>query len=114
VLAAPAVAEGRITAFKSPSGNITCVISIGGGQPTFTQCEVRSSGVGYYLPRAGRVSTYDGRGHDDLADRRFVLRYGQAIRRGSFRCRSRRAGMICRSLVSRHGFTVSREGARLF
>jgi hypothetical protein len=113
-LLSPAVAEARITAFKSPSGNITCVISTGGGQPTFAQCEVRSRGVGYHLPRRGRVNTYDGRGHDDLAHRRFVLDYGRSVRRGVFRCRSRESGMTCRSLVSGHGFTVSREGARLF
>jgi hypothetical protein len=114
VLAGPAVAEARITAFKSPSGNITCVISIGGGQPTFAQCEVRSRAVGYYLPRRGRVSTYDVAAHDDLAHRRFVLGYGRSIRRGAFRCRSRERGMTCRSLASGHGFTVSREGARRF
>src|SRR5215211_8561999 len=96
-LVGPAVAEARITAFKSPSGNITCVISTGGGQPTFAQCEVRSRGVGYYLPRRGRVNRYDGRGHDDLADRRFVLDYGRSLRRGAFRCRSRQSGMTCRS-----------------
>jgi hypothetical protein len=90
------------------------VISVGGGQPTFAQCEVRSRGLGYYLPRRGRGSTYDGPGYDDLADQRFVLRYGRSVKRGAFRCRSRKPGMTCRSLASRHGFTVSREGARLF
>jgi eukaryotic-like serine/threonine-protein kinase len=114
VSAGPAVAEARITAFKSPSGNITCVISTGGGQSTFAQCEVRSRGVGYSVRRHGRVSTYDVAAHDDLAHRRFVLGYGRSIRRGAFRCRSRESGMTCRSLASGHGFKVSREGARLF
>ena len=114
VIGSPAVAEARTTAFESPSGNITCVISTGGGQPSFAQCEVRSRGVGYSVRRHGRVSTYDVAAHDDLAHRRFVLGYGRSVRRGAFRCRSRESGMTCRSLASGHGFKVSRERARLF
>jgi hypothetical protein len=110
----PGTAHARIYAFKSPSGNVACVISTDRENGLFAQCELKSKGVGYSVRRRGRVTTYDGRGYDDLAGQRFVLRYGRSIRRGDFRCTSRMSGMTCRSLVSGHGFTLSRERQRRF
>jgi hypothetical protein len=43
-----------------------------------------------------------------------VLAYGDAIRRGRFRCRSRRDGMRCVNVRTEHGFLLGRERARRF
>jgi hypothetical protein len=42
------------------------------------------------------------------------LGYGRSIRRGRFRCTSRRSGMRCVNRRSGHGFALSRERARRF
>ena len=42
------------------------------------------------------------------------LGYGDSIKRGDIRCRSRRSGMRCRNLRTGHGFALSRDSARLF
>lgn len=106
VSAVPAAA--RDFAFKSPTGNLTCVISTSSGG--FAQCEDRSRprGGGASVSRSGRVTRYDVDGHDDLADNRFVLRYGRSTRLSGFRCTSRESGMTCSYLPKRHGFTMSR------
>jgi hypothetical protein len=110
VIATPA-ADARLLAFKSPSGNITCVMSTSDG--TFAQCELRSMrfGGGFSLPPRGKVTRYDV-GYDDLAGRRFVLDYGESRRLGRYRCTSRNRGMTCRNRISSHGFFVSRERQR--
>jgi hypothetical protein len=106
--AASARAEAQLLAFKSPSGNITCVMSTSDG--AFAQCELRSMriGGGFMVPAHGRVHRYDV-GDDDLAARRFVLRYGRSRSLGRFQCTSRESGMTCRNRRSGHGFTISRE-----
>lgn len=104
----------RFLAFKSPSGNITCVMSIRRGESRFAQCELGSNGRGYSVGPSRRVSFYDGDGYDDLAAQRFVLHYGRSLRLGVFRCTSQRSAMTCRSSVSGHGFSIARERQRVF
>jgi hypothetical protein len=113
-LATAAAAQARLLAFKSPSGNITCVISTSDGG--FAQCELRNMphDGGFAVDRQGRVDRYDVAYYDDLASRRFVLRYGRSAQLDGFRCTSRVTGMTCRSLENRHGFTISRQGQRVF
>lgn len=120
ILLAPDLAQAltgesarTLVAFKSPSGNITCVLRY---EPDnrFAQSELGSSGRGYFIGLAGRGHTYDGRGYDDLAAERFVLRYGRSVKLGQLMCTSRATGMTCRSLSSGHGFTISRERQRFF
>jgi hypothetical protein len=110
----PAVAQARIKAFRSPSGNITCVISTESGG--FAQCELRTKrlGGGYMVPTSGRVSRYDVASDDDLAGRRFVLGYGKTTRLSVFSCTSRQGGMTCRNLRTHHGFTISRQRQSVF
>jgi hypothetical protein len=43
-----------------------------------------------------------------------ILRYGKSRRFGPFRCRSQRSGLTCKSLISGHGFKLSREQQRVF
>lgn len=111
--ATSASADARLVAFKSPSGNITCVMSSSNG--AFAQCELRSMriGGGFMVPARGRVHRYDV-DDDDLADQRFVLPYGRSRSLGRFRCSSRESGMSCRNRRSGHGFTISRERQRIF
>lgn len=104
-----------ITAFRSPSGNITCVITVSAGNGRFAQCELNSMpyGGGFHIDQWSTVSRYDV-GYDDIADRRFTLAYGHSIRRGPFTCTSETVGMTCRSVSSGHGFFLSRERQRTF
>jgi hypothetical protein len=110
----PAVAQSRLKAFRSPSGNITCVVSTEDGG--FAQCELRSRpfGGGLMVPRSGGVSRYDVASDDDLAGRRFVLRYGTTTRLSVFSCTSRQSGMTCRNMRTHHGFTMSRRHQTIF
>ena len=110
----PAAAQARLKAFRSPSGNITCVISTESGG--FAQCELRSKphGGGFMVPRSGRVSRYDVASFDDLASRRFVLGYGSTTRLSLFSSTSRLSGMTCRNSATHHGFTISRQRQSIF
>jgi len=63
------------------------------------------------LPGRGRVRVVrpcDGPGGGP------VLRYGQTWRGGPFRCKSLTTGLYCRSVLSGHGFYLSREFQRTF
>jgi hypothetical protein len=42
------------------------------------------------------------------------LPYGKSIRRGRFRCRSRRSGMRCVNVRNHHGFALNRARALRF
>ena len=108
--------------FHSPSGNIRCVID----RTSFTRCDITTrEGT---PPRKPDSCEFDwgnslglgfrGRGHflcvSDAVNRGRRLDYGEAIRRGRFRCRSRVTGMRCVNLRNGHGFAVSRQRVRRF
>jgi hypothetical protein len=42
------------------------------------------------------------------------LAYGDSVTVGMLRCESAGAGMTCRDLGTGHGFSIAREGYRLF
>jgi hypothetical protein len=113
VLGAAEPSAARLLAFKSPSGNLTCVMSTSDGG--FAQCEDRSRpfGGGVSVNRAGRMSRYDV-GYDDLAQQRFVLRYGRSRRLEVFRCTSRKSGMTCSNTRKHRGFTIRRGRTKIF
>lgn len=126
VAAAPAAAEAGTT-FRSPSGNIMCVIDRALGASPGVRCDVRQytgaldrsqgdcpeSGPAYVAmqlmrnqrqrPRAPICPT-DAVGSSDAR----VLPYGSAIRRFGIRCVSRANGITCKNRRGR-GFRVSRE-----
>jgi hypothetical protein len=119
VAAAPASAASF---FESPSGNIKCVIDKSSGvrcdilkrdwkpPPKPPWCPV-DWGNGLEVSARGRGRfTCAG---DAVPDGR-TLAYGDAIRRGRYRCRSRRAGMRCVNLRTSRGFSLSRARARRF
>jgi hypothetical protein len=119
ILAAPATAA---TSFHSPSGNIRCVID----RTSFTRCDITDRD--WSPPPKPQSCEFDwgdslglgfrGRGRflcvSDAVDSGRTLDYGQAIRRGRFRCRSRMSGMRCVNVRNGHGFALSKQRVRRF
>ena len=117
--AAPASAA---TFFHSPSGNIRCVID----RTSFTRCDITERE--WSLPPKPRSCEFDwgnslglgfhGRGRflcvSDAVERGQTLDYGQSIKRGRFRCRSRVIGIRCVNVRNGHGFALSRQRVRRF
>jgi hypothetical protein len=111
------------SAFRSPSGNIGCFIG-----KAAVRCDIRERdwspppkprsceldfGQGVAVDTRDRKASWVCAGDTALNDGR-RLAYGDRIRRGDLRCRSRRTGMRCRNLRTDHGFALSRSSARLF
>jgi hypothetical protein len=123
VLVAGADRASAFTGFQSPSGNIGCVIDKQAG----VRCDIRNRD---WRPPAKPASCQLDWGHGLVVGRRgrgrFVcagdttlgqgrrLAYGDAIRRGRFRCLSSRLGMRCTNRRNGHGFLLSRQQARRF
>jgi hypothetical protein len=118
-VAAPASAA---TSFHSPSGNIRCVID----RTSSTRCDITNRD--WSPPRKPSSCEFDwgnslgvgfrGRGRflcvSDAVDSGRKLGYGQSIKRGRFRCRSRMSGMRCENVRNGHGFAVSKQHVRRF
>ncbi|MEA2332511.1 MAG: hypothetical protein QOH58_2649 [Thermoleophilaceae bacterium] len=119
VVAAPASAA---TFFKTPSGNIGCVIS-----KSVARCDISEKawtpppkpascpvdwGNGLVVSRRGSAR-FTCAGDTVLGGQR-VLGYGDDISRGRFRCVSRRNGVRCVNTRNEHGFKLSRHVARWF
>ena len=119
VLAAPASAA---TSFHSPSGNIRCVID----RTSFTRCDITDRD--WSPPPKPQSCEFDwgnslrlgfrGRGRflcvSDAVDSGRRLDYGESIKRGRFRCRSRMSGMRCVNVRNGHGFGLSKQRVRRF
>ena len=115
-------AAARVSAFKSPTGNIICVLDT-----TLVRSDIRrrawspppkprSCPVDY-----GQGLTVDRRGRgrfvcagDAVVDATRTAAYGSLVRRGRFACRVRVSGVRCLNARSRHGFALSRQGYRRF
>jgi hypothetical protein len=118
-VAAPASAA---TSFHSPSGNIRCVID----RTAFTRCDITNRT--WSPPPKPQSCEFDwgnslvvglrGRGRflcvSDAVDSGRKLDYGQSIKRGRFRCRSRTSGIRCVNVRNGHGFALSKQHARRF
>jgi hypothetical protein len=122
LLLLPATPAHAYTMFSSPSGNIGCAIGKPGARcdiakrswrppPKPRRCAL-DWGQGLSIARHGR-GRYVCAGDTTLGSRR-VLAYGEEIRRGRFRCVSRRSGIRCVNRRTGHGFLISRERARRF
>jgi hypothetical protein len=108
--------------FQSPSGNIRCVIVKSDG----VRCDITERS--FSPPPKPRSCDFDwgnsmsvglrGRGRfvcvSDAVDGGRTLGFGEAIRRGRFRCRSRTNGIRCVNLRTSHGFALGRQRARRF
>jgi hypothetical protein len=121
-LVAAGSAEALVS-FKSPSGNIGCVL----GKRDGVRCDIREKswkpppkpswcdvdwGGGVQVGRRHRASFVCAGDTVLGADR--TLGYGKSIRRGRFECFSRTTGMRCVNHRNHHGFKLSRERYRLF
>jgi hypothetical protein len=113
---------GAATFFKTPSGNIGCVIST-----SLARCDIRVKawkpppppascpvdwGNGLEVDRRG-TGRFTCAGDTVLGGKR-VLGYRKSIRRGRFRCTSRRNGVTCLNVRNEHGFMLARRKARWF
>jgi hypothetical protein len=120
---AGAVSAQAFVQFKSPSGNIGCVVDKRDG----VRCDIREKswtappkpswcdvdwGGGVQVGRRKRASFVCAGDTVLGADR--TLSYGSSIRRGRFECFSRRTGMRCINHRTHHGFRLSRQHAVRF
>ena len=120
---AGAVSAQAFVQFKSPSGNIGCVLDKRDG----VRCDIREKswtappkpswcdvdwGGGVQVGRRKRASFVCAGDTVLGADR--TLGYGSSIRRGRFECFSRRTGMRCVNHRTHHGFRLSRQHAVRF
>jgi hypothetical protein len=108
--------------FHSPSGNIRCVIQAA----ELARCDITErawqpspkpkscpgdwgNGLQVGLRGRGRFTCAN-----DAVPAGRELPYGKSIRRGRFRCRSRRSGMRCVNVRNHHGFALNRARALRF
>jgi hypothetical protein len=108
--------------FHSPSRNIRCVIAA----TALARCDIThrdwtpppkprncpgdwANGMQVALQGSGRFTCVN-----DAVPAGRKLAYGESIRRGPFRCTSRRRGMRCVNVRNGHGFALSRSRARGF
>jgi hypothetical protein len=128
VFAATASSATRLPGFRSPSGNIACLLVSG---PTLrcdighsnysktlqTQCMSRASidWHGFELGRTtkGAVTCSGGILYNPgtQSPAYVKLSYGKNWRQGAFTCQSRRDGVTCRN-ASGHGLFISRQSWR--
>lgn len=117
-----AAGAGAFVGFQSPSHNIGCVIAKSGvrcdikhrswnAPPKPKSCPV-DYGNGLSLSKRGK-GTYTCAGDTVLGIGK-ALHFGHSVRRGRFRCASKRSGMRCTNLRNHHGFKLARQRVRLF
>jgi hypothetical protein len=125
VAATPAAADDLLF-FRSPSGNIHCLIAT--GDYAVARCDMISLTPSFTTPppdcdfdwgRSFEVTLTARQGQpacvsDTVADPSAVeLGYGQTLSLGGFDCTSERSGMTCTNPAG-HGFTISKARQRLF
>jgi hypothetical protein len=125
--AAPAVAKkSTLTFFRTPSGNIGCLYSTGGGSPTMLRCDLLQVdhlparpakckldyGHAFGLLRSGKARRLCV-GDTAVDPKAKTLGYGTTRHFGIFTCTSRTSGLRC-TARSGHGFALSRATQRLF
>ena len=105
-------------AFRTPSGNIICNLASSSARQGRLGCAVRSTGTPDAYPKTWSLTAV---GHvvvariDNSPDPNgAVLAYGHSLKRGPFRCSASRSGLDCRSMLSGHGFFLSRELQRVY
>ncbi len=123
--ATPAAADDLLF-FRSPTGNIHCLIAT--GDYAVARCDMLQLTPSYTSPPPGCEldwgSTFEvtlparagalGCVGDSVIDPGAVeLGYGQTISLGGFDCTSERSGMTCTNPAG-HGFTISKARQRLF
>ena len=120
-----ATATVHLTTFRSPSGNIGCVVLDGTARcdishrswkpparPPSCSREV-NFGQGLQVGGSGK-GTLVCAGDTALDPMGTQLRYGDASVEGDFACVSAFTGMTCTNLTNAHGFFISRQSYRVF
>lgn len=125
LLASPALADDLVF-FRSPSGNINCMIAT--GDYAAARCDLmQATRISYPTPPADCDLDWGhafevgplGKGApacvgDTVASPdAMVLGYGQTVEIGGFRCISEKSGMSCANGQG-HGFTVAKAGQKVF
>jgi hypothetical protein len=128
--ARPAASTGkarREVFFHSPSKNIYCIIFRYQGKAS-GRCDIKERRwPAPHRPHSchldygnGAEVGAHGRGHYTCAGDTVIgqghktLRYGNSIKLGAIRCTSRRTGVTCQNVKTKHGFTLSREAVDFF
>jgi hypothetical protein len=115
--------SASLVGFQSPSHNIGCYMDGHGVRcdikehswptpPKPSSCDV-DYGQGVAVDRHGRAG-YVCAGDTALDPSNRVLRYGDKIARGRFKCKSKQSGMKCMNTRNKHGFVLSRDDVDLF
>lgn len=128
VAAASAAAEGSMSTFRTPSGNIQCVLIEGDGG-TVVDCEMVSMTkftLGLKRPADcdldwGNRFTLSARGRPSMVcygdtlqgGQSLVLSYGEKIGAAALSCISQKSGLTCKNGSGR-GFTLSKTRQRFF
>jgi hypothetical protein len=91
--------------WQTTTRNIVCRYE--SAPPPTIECMTRNDG---FLAMLGRVAItdYELVGFLGVPDSAPILRWGQYVRRGSFRCISRRVYLSCFNLRTRNGFELSK------
>ena len=123
--ASPGLADDLLF-FRSPSGNINCVLATGDYAavrcdiaqftPSFNRrpdgCDL-DWGDSFEITLTGRTGVLGCHGDTVITPDAFTLEYDDALESGGFSCISRTTGMTCTNPRG-HGFTVSKAAQRLF
>ena len=115
VLAAvPAPAFAALRTFRSPSGKLGCMFYSDPDVPPQVRCEWRGGNDRAVIldeTRKGKRIKITDTVFDPNAK---PLAYGKSTTFGRLRCTSRKSGITCKSLRSKHGFSVSVQKQRVF
>ena len=117
-------ASAKLTFFKSPSGNIGCLINGAGVRcdirnhqwptpPKPADCDVDYGG-GVAVGKRDVPANFVCAGDTVLDPSAEVLPYGEKIKIKRFRCASKQKGMRCVNRDNKHGFFLSAQEVRLF
>lgn len=124
-LATPTLAQDLVF-FRSPSGNIGCMIATGDWAearcdlmqltspipPAPADCDLdwgHAFGIGPQDTRGYRICA----GDTVMDPSSMVLNYGDHIDLAGFRCTSEKTGMTCTNPAG-HGFTIAKASQKLF
>jgi hypothetical protein len=122
-LSAPGASAAKFKFFKTPSGNIGCVM--GGGA---VRCDIKQKsweappkpswcdvdwGFGVAVGRKHKAN-YVCAGDTAFEPGEPTLGYGERQVKNRFRCTSKQKGIRCVNTKNKHGFFMSRESVRLF
>jgi hypothetical protein len=112
----------ELTAFVSPSGNVSCMI-----EEDLARCDIidrswspppRPTDCEFDYGQGISIAPAEEAGFVCAGDTAFggdeVLPYGDSVSAGVLRCESAESGITCRETKTGHGFSIATEAYRLF